>query len=51
MLGALLLVLPAFSLPSAVMMGRALGWPTTLATGAAIAVTGVLAGGLLTVLL
>ncbi len=50
-LGALLLVLPAFSLPSAVMVGRALGWRVTAATGAATAVVGVLAGGLLALLL
>ena len=51
MLGALLLVLPAYSLPSAVMVGRALGWRVTAATGALTAGIGVLAGGLLTVLL
>lgn len=50
-LGALLLVLPAFSLPSAVMVGRALGWRVTAATGVATAGVGLLAGGLLSLLL
>lgn len=50
MLGALLLVLPALSLPSMVMVDRALTWRVTLAATGATAVVGVLAGGLLTVL-
>ncbi|SDU81452.1 hypothetical protein SAMN04488544_0397 [Microlunatus sagamiharensis] len=50
MLGALLLVLPAVSLPSAVMVGRALGWRATAATAGATVVAGLLAGGLLTAL-
>ncbi len=48
-LGALLLVLPALSLPSMVIVGRALTWRVTLAAAGATAVVGVLAGGLLTV--
>jgi uncharacterized membrane protein YraQ (UPF0718 family) len=50
MLGALLVVLPAVSLPSAVMVGRALGWPATAATAGATVVAGLVAGGLLTAL-
>jgi uncharacterized protein len=46
-LGALLLTLPAISLPSMVMVGRAMTWRVTLATTAAVAATGVAAGGLL----
>jgi hypothetical protein len=49
-LGALLLTLPALSLPSAVMVGRALGWRVTAAAAAATVAVGVLAGGLLGVL-
>jgi uncharacterized protein len=49
-LGALLVVLPTVSLPSAVMVGRALGWGTTVVAAASVVLTGVLAGGLLTVL-
>ena len=50
LLGALLVVLPAVSLPSAVMVGRALGWKATAATAGATVVAGLLAGGLLTAL-
>ncbi|GAB2596660.1 permease [Microlunatus antarcticus] len=46
-LGALLIVLPAVSLPSAVMVGRALGWKATAATAGATVVAGLLAGGIL----
>ena len=49
-LGALLLVLPALSLPSMVMVGRALTWRVTAAAAGATAAVGVLAGGLLTLL-
>jgi hypothetical protein len=49
-LGALLLALPAVSLPSAVMVGRAMGWRVTAATGAATVAVAVLAGGLLAAL-
>lgn len=49
-LGALLLALPALSLPSAVMVGRALGWQVTAATAVSTVAVAVLAGGLLTVL-
>ena len=46
-LGALLVALPAVSLPSAVRVGRALGWRTTAATAGATVVAALLAGGLL----
>jgi uncharacterized membrane protein YraQ (UPF0718 family) len=46
-LGALLVVLPAISLPSAVMVGRALGWKATAATAGATVVAGLVAGGIL----
>jgi uncharacterized protein len=46
-LGALLIVLPAVSLPSAVMVGRALGWRATTATAGATVVAGLVAGGIL----
>ena len=49
-LGALLVALPAISLPSAVMVGRAMGWRTTAATAGATVLIAVLAGGLLTLL-
>jgi uncharacterized membrane protein YraQ (UPF0718 family) len=49
-LGALLIALPALSLPSMIMVGRALTWRVTLAAGAATVLVGVMAGGLLTVL-
>ncbi len=45
-LGALLIVLPAVSLPSAIMVGRALGWKATAATAGATVVAGLLAGGI-----
>jgi uncharacterized membrane protein YraQ (UPF0718 family) len=48
--GALLLTLPAASLPAMAMLVRSLGWRATAATAAVVAVGGVLAGGLLTVL-
>lgn len=41
-IGALLLTLPAASLPGAVMVGRALGWRTTLAAGSVVVLGGVL---------
>jgi uncharacterized protein len=41
-IGALLLTLPAASLPGAVMVGRSLGWRTTLATGLVVVLGGVL---------
>jgi len=46
-LGALLVVLPTVSLPSAVMVGRALGWGTTAVAGGSVVLTGLLAGGVL----
>lgn len=49
-LGALLITLPVVSLPGVVMVGRALGWRATAATGALAAVGGLLGAGLLTVL-
>ena len=48
--GALLVALPALSIPSMVMVGRAMGWRTTAAMGAAVAVAAVLAGAALTLL-
>lgn len=44
--GALLITLPALSVPSMVMVGRALSWRITLAMAAVVAIAG-LAGGLL----
>lgn len=49
-LGALLLTLPAISLPSMLMVGRALSWRVTVATAAAVAAAGMLGGALLTAL-
>ena len=49
-LGALLLALPALSLPSAVMVGRAMGWRVTAAAASGTVVVAVLAGGVLSVL-
>lgn len=46
-LGALLVALPAISLPSAVMVGRALGWRTTAAAAGATVVCALVAGALL----
>ncbi len=46
-LGTLLITLPAVSLPSMVMVLRALSWRVTVATGAAVAVTGLAGGALL----
>lgn len=46
--GALLITLPAVSLPSMVMVGRALTWRVTLAVAAAVAVAGAVAGLALT---
>ena len=48
--GALLIALPALSIPSMVMVGRAMGWRTTAAMGGAVAVAAMLAGGALAVL-
>src|SRR5699024_1882502 len=48
--GALLVALPALSIPSMVMVGRDMGWRTTAAMGAAVAVAAVLAGAALTLL-
>lgn len=49
-LGALLIALPAVSLPSAVMVGRALGWRATAATAGATVLAGLVAGGILSAL-
>jgi uncharacterized membrane protein YraQ (UPF0718 family) len=46
-LGALLITLPAISIPSMVMVGRAMGWRVTAGTGVAVAVCGTAAGALL----
>jgi uncharacterized membrane protein YraQ (UPF0718 family) len=48
--GALLITLPAASLPGIAMVGRSLGWKTTTATTVLVVVGGLLAAGLLTVL-
>lgn len=48
--GALLVALPALSIPSMVMVGKAMGWRTTAAMGVAVAVSAVLAGGMLALL-
>ena len=42
--GALLIALPALSIPSMVMVGKSLGWRTTTAMGCAVALGGVLSG-------
>lgn len=49
--GALLIALPALSLPSVVMVGRALSWRVTGLVVAAVIAAAVLAGGLLAVLI
>jgi uncharacterized membrane protein YraQ (UPF0718 family) len=49
-IGALLLTLPAVSLPGMAMVARAFGWRTTWATAATVAVGGVVAGVVLTAL-
>jgi uncharacterized membrane protein YraQ (UPF0718 family) len=46
-LGALLICLPAISLPSMAMAGRAMGWRVTAGAALAVAVCGMLAGALL----
>ncbi|MEU4244676.1 permease [Actinoplanes sp. NPDC026619] len=48
--GALLITLPAVSLPGVVMVGRAFGWRVTAATTAVVAVGGVLGAAVLLVL-
>lgn len=48
--GALLIALPALSLPSVVMVGRALSWRVTGLVVAAVVAAAVLAGGLLAAL-
>jgi uncharacterized membrane protein YraQ (UPF0718 family) len=47
-IGALLLTLPAVSLPGIAMVGRAFGWRTTWATAAVVAAGGVVAAVVLT---
>jgi hypothetical protein len=49
-IGALLLTLPAVSLPGMVMVSRAFGWRTTWATAATVAVGGIVAGVVLSAL-
>src|SRR3954453_4638191 len=49
-LGALLLTLPAVSLPGIAMVGRAFGWRTTWATAAVVAAGGLVAAVVLTAL-
>jgi hypothetical protein len=48
--GALLITLPAASLPGIAMVGRSLGWRTTTATTVLVIAGGLIAAGLLTVL-
>jgi uncharacterized membrane protein YraQ (UPF0718 family) len=48
--GALLVTLPAVSLPGAIMVGRAFGWRVTAATAGVVAAGGLLAASLLSVL-
>ncbi|GAB7189354.1 permease [Kineococcus sp. NUM-3379] len=48
--GALLIVLPALSLPSMVMVGRALTWRVTLLSAAVVVAGGALAAGVLVLL-
>jgi uncharacterized membrane protein YraQ (UPF0718 family) len=48
--GALLLTLPAASLPGMAMVGRTFGWRTTWLTAATVAVGGLVAAGLLVAL-
>lgn len=50
-IGALLITLPAISLPSMVMVGRALTWRVTLATAGVVAAGGAVAAVLLPALL
>ena len=49
--GALLITLPALSVPSIVMVGRALSWRVTAGMAAAVAVAGLLSGLLLWIML
>ncbi|WNG85311.1 permease [Mycobacterium sp. ITM-2016-00317] len=49
-LGALLITLPAVSLPGIAMVARSFGWRTTAATAAMIVVAGLAGGALLSVL-
>ena len=49
-IGALLLTLPAVSVPGAVVVGRALGWRTTLAAGVVVVLGGLLGAVVLTLL-
>ena len=49
-LGALLITLPAISLPSMAMVGRTLTWRVVALTAVAVAVLGLLGGGLLSAL-
>lgn len=48
--GALLVTLPAVSLPGMVMVGRTFGWRATAATAAVVSVGGVLGAGMLLLL-
>jgi uncharacterized membrane protein YraQ (UPF0718 family) len=45
--GALLITLPALSVPSMVMVGRALSWRVTAAMAGTVTVAGLAAGALL----
>ncbi len=48
--GALLVTLPALSIPSMVMVGKALGWRATAAMAAAVTISGLLAAGMVALL-
>jgi hypothetical protein len=49
-LGALLITLPAISLPSMAMVGRTLGWRTIAVTAGGVAIFGLVGAGFLTAL-
>jgi uncharacterized membrane protein YraQ (UPF0718 family) len=49
-LGALLIALPAISLPSMAMVGRTLTWRVVVATAGGVVVFALVGGGVLTVL-
>lgn len=49
--GALLVALPALSIPSMVMVGKVFGWRATVATATAVVLGGILAGVMLLVLI
>jgi hypothetical protein len=50
-IGALLITLPALSVPSMVMVAKAFNWRTTLAMSGAVVGGGLVAGGALALML